>query len=117
VTAKAAALAYSLALNHPFIDGNKRVAHVAMEVFLALNGLPTFMPMLTNRKRYSSILPQAVEPPRAGTLAWPSHHCARALISRLMFCREPAARDASNLLSLAANSDTADLPPIADQPP
>jgi hypothetical protein len=59
VTAKAAALAYSLALNHPFIDGNKRVAHVAMEVFLALNGLPTFMPMLTNRKRYSSILPQA----------------------------------------------------------
>ena len=39
VTAKAAALAYSLALNHPFLDGNKRVAHAAMEVFLALNGL------------------------------------------------------------------------------
>lgn len=37
--AKAAALAYSLALNHPFIDGNKRVAHAAMEVFLNLNGL------------------------------------------------------------------------------
>lgn len=27
------------ALNHPFVDGNKRVAHAAMEVFLALNGL------------------------------------------------------------------------------
>jgi death-on-curing protein len=27
------------ALNHPFIDGNKRVAHAAMEVFLLLNGL------------------------------------------------------------------------------
>lgn len=39
MTGKAAALAYSLALNHPFIDGNKRVAHAAMEVFLALNGL------------------------------------------------------------------------------
>ena len=39
VTGKAAALAYSLALNHPFIDGNKRVAHAAMEVFLVLNGL------------------------------------------------------------------------------
>jgi death on curing protein len=38
VTGKAAALAYSLALNHPFIDGNKRVAHAAMEVFLVLNG-------------------------------------------------------------------------------
>jgi death-on-curing protein len=39
VTGKAAALAYSLALNHPFIDGNKRVAHAAMEVFLVMNGL------------------------------------------------------------------------------
>ncbi len=36
---KAAALAYSLTLNHPFVDGNKRVAHAAMEVFLLLNGL------------------------------------------------------------------------------
>ena len=36
--AKAAALGYSLALNHPFLDGNKRVAHAAMEVFLILNG-------------------------------------------------------------------------------
>ena len=39
VTGKAAALAYSLALNHTFVDGNKRVAHAAMEVFLTLNGL------------------------------------------------------------------------------
>jgi death on curing protein len=39
LTGKAAALAYSLALDHPFIDGNKRVAHAAMEVFLNLNGL------------------------------------------------------------------------------
>lgn len=36
IPAKAAALAYSLALNHPFIDGNKCVAHAAMEVFLIL---------------------------------------------------------------------------------
>jgi death-on-curing protein len=36
--AKASALGYSLALNHPFLDGNKRVAHAAMEVFLILNG-------------------------------------------------------------------------------
>ncbi|HVL68991.1 MAG TPA: type II toxin-antitoxin system death-on-curing family toxin [Vicinamibacterales bacterium] len=39
IPAKAAALAFSLALNHPFIDGNKRVAHAAMEAFLMLNGL------------------------------------------------------------------------------
>ena len=37
--AKAAALAYSLALNHAFVDGNKRVAHAALETFLVLNGL------------------------------------------------------------------------------
>lgn len=38
VVQKAAALGFSLALNHPFVDGNKRVAHAAMEVFLLLNG-------------------------------------------------------------------------------
>ena len=36
---KAAALGYSLSSNHPFVDGNKRVAHAAMEVFLLLNGM------------------------------------------------------------------------------
>src|SRR5215510_4124205 len=35
---KAAVLGFSLALNHAFLDGNKRVAHAAMEVFLVLNG-------------------------------------------------------------------------------
>ena len=24
--------------NHPFLDGNKRIGHAAMEVFLVLNG-------------------------------------------------------------------------------
>jgi len=34
----AAAYGYGLARNHPFIDGNKRTAFVAVELFLALNG-------------------------------------------------------------------------------
>ena len=34
----AAALAYGLARNHPFVDGNKRTAHVAYRTFLELNG-------------------------------------------------------------------------------
>jgi prophage maintenance system killer protein len=38
----AAALGRSLALNHPFQDGDKRVAHAAMEVFLLLNGYELF---------------------------------------------------------------------------
>ncbi|HKR63689.1 MAG TPA: type II toxin-antitoxin system death-on-curing family toxin [Thermoanaerobaculia bacterium] len=38
VPSKAAALAFFLASNHPFVDGNKRVAHAAMVVTLRLNG-------------------------------------------------------------------------------
>ena len=35
---KAAALGFSLVMNHSFVDGNKRLGHAAMEVFLYLNG-------------------------------------------------------------------------------
>lgn len=38
VIVKAAALAFFIASNHPFIDGNKRAAHAAFEVTLILNG-------------------------------------------------------------------------------
>jgi len=38
VVTKAAALCFFLVMNHPFIDGNKRVGHAAMETFLILNG-------------------------------------------------------------------------------
>jgi death on curing protein len=34
---KAAALGFSLIKNHPFVDGNKRIGHAAMESFLVLN--------------------------------------------------------------------------------
>jgi death on curing protein len=36
---KAAALGFALVQGHAFIDGNKRIGHAAMEVFLMLNGL------------------------------------------------------------------------------
>lgn len=35
---KTAALGFSLIQNHPFVDGNKRIGHAAMETFLVLNG-------------------------------------------------------------------------------
>ena len=38
VAAKAAALMHSLVLNHPFVDGNKRVAAHAAVLFALLNG-------------------------------------------------------------------------------
>jgi len=37
--ALAASLGFGLARNHPFVDGNKRTAFVAVEVFLGVNGL------------------------------------------------------------------------------
>ena len=38
LTEMAAALFESLLMNHPFVDGNKRVAFFATDVFLRLNG-------------------------------------------------------------------------------
>ena len=38
VAALAASYTVGLAKNHPFVDGNKRTAFVALELFLALNG-------------------------------------------------------------------------------
>ena len=36
---KTAALEFSMIMNHPFVDGNKRIGHAAMETFLVLNKL------------------------------------------------------------------------------
>ncbi len=42
---KASALGFSLIKNHPFVDGNKRTGHAAMEVFLVLNGFEIRAPV------------------------------------------------------------------------
>ena len=44
LAALAAAIGYGLARNHPFNDGNKRVAFIVMVVFLGLNGLDLTAP-------------------------------------------------------------------------
>lgn len=38
IVMEAAALLESLAINHPFVDGNKRIAFAATDVFLRING-------------------------------------------------------------------------------
>ncbi len=38
VAALAAAYGYGISRNHPYLDGNKRTAFVAVELFLSLNG-------------------------------------------------------------------------------
>ncbi len=38
IVSQAAAMMESLAMNHPFVDGNKRIAFAATDVFLRING-------------------------------------------------------------------------------
>ena len=38
LVAKASAVGFSLIKNHPFVDGNKRIGHAAVEAMLMLNG-------------------------------------------------------------------------------
>jgi death-on-curing protein len=40
---KGTALAYSLVSNHPFVDGNKRIGHAALDTFLVLNGFERWL--------------------------------------------------------------------------
>jgi death-on-curing protein len=44
LAALAAAYAFGIARNHPFVDGNKRAAFGAMIVFLGLNGVDLDVP-------------------------------------------------------------------------
>ena len=45
VIEKAVALGFSLVMGHPFVDGNKRAGHAAMETFLVLNGYELSAPL------------------------------------------------------------------------
>ena len=38
IVQEACALLESLAINHPFVDGNKRIAYAVMDTFLRING-------------------------------------------------------------------------------
>ena len=49
----AASLAYGLARNHPFLDGNKRTAHVAYRTFLRLNGADL---IATDEEKYVAMI-------------------------------------------------------------
>ena len=37
-------------MNHPFLDGNKRTAHAAMELFIQLNGNDLLAPIAEQEK-------------------------------------------------------------------
>lgn len=50
---QAAAYLYHIAMNHPFVDGNKRTAFSTMDTFLRLNG---YSLTLTNEEAYDLVL-------------------------------------------------------------
>jgi death-on-curing protein len=65
---KAAALAFSLVMNHPFVDGNKRTGAASMLMFLRRNG---YAVDATDEEIESVILRVAAgELERGGLLAW-----------------------------------------------
>lgn len=47
---KASAFAFFIVSNHPFVDGNKRVGHAAMESLLILNGYEINCPLEEQEK-------------------------------------------------------------------
>lgn len=49
----AAQYCYSLAHNHPFVDGNKRIAAACMLVFLVSNG---YKPLMSNVELYDWVI-------------------------------------------------------------
>jgi len=65
---KAAAMGYSLIRNHGFVDGNKRIAHAAMEVFLVMNGIEITAALDEQEQFVLSLA--AGEVSRDGLIAW-----------------------------------------------
>jgi death-on-curing protein len=69
---KAAALCHAIVRGHPFSDGNKRVALVALDVFLASNGYEL---TATNDEAYETMMALAAgEMERDALIAWVKDH-------------------------------------------
>lgn len=72
VVEKAAALCFSLVQNHPFVDGNKRVAHAAMETFLVLNGMEIEAGIDDQERLMLDLAASRIDRPRL--IDWLRHH-------------------------------------------
>lgn len=74
-TAELAALyAIAIARNHPFVDGNKRMAFAAMVLFLSLNGLELEAPEV--EATVVALSMAAGDLPDAEFIAWVRAHAA-----------------------------------------
>ncbi|NJN67114.1 MAG: type II toxin-antitoxin system death-on-curing family toxin [Chloroflexaceae bacterium] len=75
IAQKAAALGFSLICNHPFIDGNKRTGHAAMETFLVLNGYEIAAPVDEQEQMVLAIAAGACD--RETLAGWVERHLVR----------------------------------------
>ena len=87
LAALAASLAFGIARNHPFVDGNKRTAAVACETFIQLNGAELNADDLTLYPLYIGLAEGSLD--EAGFAAWLRDHIAAAPEGRV---QEPRAR-------------------------
>ncbi|MEE9302470.1 MAG: type II toxin-antitoxin system death-on-curing family toxin [Thiotrichaceae bacterium] len=69
---KSAALGFSLINNHPFVDGNKRIGHAAMEVMLIMNGYQIQADVDNQEKIILAVA--AGEMPRDSFVDWVNEH-------------------------------------------
>jgi death-on-curing protein len=65
---KAAALCFSVIVNHPFVDGNKRAGHAAMETFLVMNGYEVIASVDESERVILDVASGRVD--REGLAAW-----------------------------------------------
>jgi death-on-curing protein len=71
---KAAVLGFTIIHHHPFIDGNKRTGHAAMEIFLILNGYELIAPLDESEKVVLQVA--AGELTKDELKSWVEHHLA-----------------------------------------
>jgi death-on-curing protein len=69
---KAAALCFALVRSHPFVDGDKRVGHAAMETFLVLNGTEIDAPVDDQERLMLDLAAGRID--RAELTDWLRHH-------------------------------------------
>ena len=67
-------MGFALAKNHPFVDGNKRTVHAAIEVFLVLNGYEIEAPVDEQERVFLSLAAGEVE--REEFTDWAKAHLA-----------------------------------------
>jgi death-on-curing protein len=83
----AASLAFGLARNHPFVDGNKRTAAVTCETFIMLNGAILRADDLELYPRYVALAEGSL--PEAEFASWLRQHISLGAKKRV---NEPRAR-------------------------